>query len=562
MSAEKASLSSPTDSGEEYTGGPTSPGAEPGPASAPVIGDEEAHDIHGESKPRWQDRFGARPACFKNTWQEIAFVFQATNATAASSFFQGASSIITVSIGHELAMTQGEISWIIASTSLTAGAFQLGLGQMADLLGRKATFIIGMVSFSAFSLIVAFAQNPYWMDVICGFIGISTAMVVPPAIGIMGAAYGKPSRRKNIAFSAFGAGNPLGFVFGSILSGVAARIFDWRASFILIAIIWAILAVMAFWTIPSVEAYPLEQPLKERFLTFVKTFDFVGTALTIFGVGILTAGITLGPDDSWSSPHIIAMLVLGVILLILFVFWERIYPHPLMPPHIWKDRNFTFIILACLPGYMAFLSSNIWLAFFMQDLQRLAPLDVAVRLIPQAVAGLLYNIIAGNVLHRINNTFLIAVGSTSYVASNVLLALMRPESPYWAFIFPSLILSVVGADFQFNVANMYVMQSLPSHQQALAGGIFNTIFRLGMAVSLGISTAVFTTAKSAPQTLGDPMWPYAKAFQTSIGMSAASFLFLPFVRLGTQGHSTVAAKKGLVAAAVPAEGVAVATKEK
>jgi hypothetical protein len=221
------------------------------------------------------------------------------------------------------------------------------------------------------------------------------------------------------------------------------------------------------------------------------------------------------------------------------------------------------IILSCLPGYMAFLSSNFWLAFFMQDLQRLAPLDVAVRLIPQAVAGLLYNIIAGNVLHRINNTFLIALGSASYVASNVLLAVMQPTSPYWAFIFPSLILSVVGADFQFNVANMYVMQSLPSHQQAMAGGIFNTIFRLGMAVSLGISTAVYTTAKGAPQALADPMWPYAKAFQTSIGMSAASFLFLPFVRLGTQGHSAVMVKKeGLVSAAVPGREVAGATKEK
>ena len=138
--------------------------------------------------------FGERPQCFKNTLQEAAFVFQATNATAASSFFQGASAIVTVSIGRDLAMTQGEISWITASTALTAGAFQLGLGQLADLLGRKATFIIGMGSFGALCLLAAFAQNPYWMDIVCGLIGISSAMVVPPAIGIMGAAYGRPSR--------------------------------------------------------------------------------------------------------------------------------------------------------------------------------------------------------------------------------------------------------------------------------------------------------------------------------------------------------------------------------
>lgn len=115
------------------------------------------------------------------------------------------------------------------------------------------------------------------------------------------------------------------------------------------------------------------------------------------------------------------------------------------------------IILSCLPGYMGFLSANFWLAFFMQELQKLSPLDVAVHLIPQAVAGFTYNVIAGSVLHRVNNTLLIAVGSVSYTASNVLLALMKPDSSYWAFVFPSLILSVVGADFQFNVANVRIV---------------------------------------------------------------------------------------------------------
>ncbi|KAK5660539.1 hypothetical protein OQA88_13088 [Cercophora sp. LCS_1] len=519
------------------------PPTSPVPNPAPVL----TSDPELNSTTPKRGTFGPRPLCFPSTLHELLFILQATNATAASSFFQGATAIITLSIGHSLSMTQGEISWITASTALTAGAFQLGLGQLADLLGRKPTFIIGMGSFSAFSLLAAFAQNAYWMDIVCGLVGVSSAMVVPPAIGIMGAAYGRPSKRKNLAFSAFGAGNPLGFVFGSILSGVAARVWGWRASFVLIAVIWCVFTLAAFWTIPRVEAYAEGQKLGERLRVFGRTFDSVGTVLTIFGTGVLTAGITLGPTDGWASAHVIAMLVLGAALLVVFVFWERVYQFPLMPPHIWRDKNFTFIILSCLPGYMGFLSSNFWLAFFMQELQKLSPLQVAVHLIPQAVAGLIYNIIAGSVLHRINNTLLIAIGSVSYIASNVLYSLMQPDSLYWAFVFPALVLSVVGADFQFNVANMYVMQSLPSHQQALAGGIFNTIFRLGSAVALGISTAVFSTSQGTTEALANPMLPYAKAFQVSIGLSAASFLFLPFVRLGTQGHSTSAEPKGQVA---------------
>ena len=119
---------------------------------------------------------------------------------------------------------------------------------------------------------------------------------------------------------------------------------------------------------------------------------------------------------------------------------------------------------------MAFLSSNFWLAFFMQELQKLPPLQVAVHLIPQAVAGLAYNITAGSVLHRINHTLLLGMGSASYIASILLYALMKPASLYWAFVFPALVLSVVGADFHFNVANVKVplSQLLPVFSPSLS----------------------------------------------------------------------------------------------
>lgn len=111
-----------------------------------------------------------------------------------------------------------------------AGAFQLALGQLADLVGRKLMFIAGMGSFSALVLLTGFAQNAYWMLILCGALGIPSAMVVPPAMGILGAAYKTPSRRKTSAFAAFSAGNPLGFVCGSIVCGVASSVSSWRAA--------------------------------------------------------------------------------------------------------------------------------------------------------------------------------------------------------------------------------------------------------------------------------------------------------------------------------------------
>lgn len=140
----------------------------PGGTKTEESEDVEEQQQQGSPLSRIKTSFGARPACFRNTFQEVSFVFQATVATATTSFLTGVGMIVTASIGRDLGMTQGEISWITASTSLVAGAFQLALGQLADLLGRKAMFVLGMGSFSAFVLVLAFAQNPFWMVILSG----------------------------------------------------------------------------------------------------------------------------------------------------------------------------------------------------------------------------------------------------------------------------------------------------------------------------------------------------------------------------------------------------------
>ncbi|KAJ3560752.1 hypothetical protein NPX13_g9199 [Xylaria arbuscula] len=252
---------------------------------------------------------------------------------------------------------------------------------------------------------------------------------------------------------------------------------------------------------------------------------------------MFSAGLTLGPQDGWSRAHVIALIVVGALLLVVFIFWETVFPTPLMPPHIWKDRNFSLIIVVVLLGNMSFQATGFWLAFFMQQVQRLSTLNVAVRLLPMAIAGLLWNILAGRILHKVNNTYLMIFGAISYLAAALLFSFMKADSNYWAFVFPALVLNVAGADLQFNVANMYVLQSLPSHQQSLAGGIFNVVIRLSNTVVLGISTAVFSSVESTPAGIANPMLKYIRTFQTTVALAAAGAVIAPFIRLGTQGNA-------------------------
>lgn len=246
------------------------------------------------------------------------------------------------------------------------------------------------------------------------------------------------------------------------------------------------------------EAFEPGEPLKQRLSTFARKFDALGAALILFGTGMFTAGITLGPEEGWTSPITLPLIIIGVALIVVFGYWETKCAHPLMPPYIWKDRNFA-LLSECIPeprverasscrprrnclstsltvsstgattvfGYMSFQASSFYLAFFMQEIRGYDPLSVAVHLLPQAIAGLLWNVLIGYTLHKVNNTLIIAVGSLSYLAANILLSLMRADSSYWAFMFPALILNVVGADFQTNVSNVSSAKASPTALKSL-----------------------------------------------------------------------------------------------
>lgn len=84
---------------------------------------------------------------------------------------------------------------------------------------------------------------------------------------------------------------------------------------------------------------------------------------------------------------------------------------------------------------------------------------------------------------------------------------------------------------------MYVMQALPIQQQSLAGGIFNMLIRLGSTIAIGISTAVYSSVREGQAEGADPVVPYRMAFFVSVGLAGLGCLFLPFMRIGTQGNT-------------------------
>jgi MFS family permease len=184
----------------------------------------------------------------------------------------------------------GEQSSVTNQTCrLTAGSLLLFFGSVADLFGRKSMFILSMLLFSIFSLGAGFSQTGMTLDILCGVLGIFSAAAVPPAQGMLGVIYEKPSQRKNRAFGCFSAGNPMGFIFGTILAGLFTQLFNWRAGFFLLAIVYFCISVVATFTVPK-DTIPKQTLNSET----IKKLDLPGTALTIFGIGMFCAALRYG----------------------------------------------------------------------------------------------------------------------------------------------------------------------------------------------------------------------------------------------------------------------------
>jgi len=392
-----------------------------------------------------------------------------------------------------------------------------------------------MFLFAVFALAAGFSQSAITLDVLSGILGLTSASAVPPAAGLLGVCYDKPSKRKNAAFACFSAGNPLGFVMGTIFGGIATNLFGWRASYWLMAIIFFLFSVIGIWTVPR--DVTDKEPLNMETL---KRFDLLGTVMIIFGIGMFSAALSLGETapNGWPTGYVLALLIVGIALMIAFVFWDLWFKYPLVPMGIWRDRDFSLCLAILMCGFVAFTPGGFFIALYFQDVWHQSALMVAVRILPMAVVGTVVNIIAALVLHRVSNKLLMLIATAAYTIAFLLFALNRHDSSYWTFCFPAFVLMVIGADIEFNVANMYVMSSMPASQQSIAGSIFQTVAKLCMTLGFGIATAVFNAVQQRPSLASywDPVTqPYAATFWLGMAFSAFSLCLVPFLTIGTQG---------------------------
>lgn len=408
--------------------------------------------------------------------------------------------IVLPSIGKALNIPDSRQQWIVSAYSLTFGCFLLICGRIADVKGKRLVFIAGSAWFTVISIAIPFAPNEIVFDVLRGLQGLGAAANVPTALGILGQTIPSGSKAKNYAFACYGAGAPLGSVFGNFVAGVVGEYASWLWVFWVIAILAGAVTIAAIFLIPPPPAHLENNGPKP-------TVDWIGGALITVGLLALLFALTEGNVVGWSTPWIPVLIVVSMLLIVLFVFWCRYLENkpggqPLMKISIWKNVRFAAAQVVMFLFFASFSNYLVFTTYYFQDYQGLSVIQTTIRFIPTGVVGVCTAFTTGLLLSRIRGNILLMFGTICVGISGLLYAVpIPPQTTYWAFGLPAMVLSVFGADTLYPTLTLFTAQTLPSTDQALGGALINAVGQIGRAIGLAIATAVQTAVIAKEKNL-------------------------------------------------------------
>ncbi|KNZ77844.1 hypothetical protein J132_03353 [Termitomyces sp. J132] len=511
----------------------------------------------------------------RSTFKSVVLVLTCTFAMVVNSANNTSVSISLSTVGRDLHIAETQLQWLVSAYPLSSGCLLLVCGRLADLYGRKKIFIVGSVLLSAFTLGCSFARDSLTLDILRGFQGIGAAATIPASLGILAHAF-PPSRARSIAFSTFAAGAPVGAAFGMALGGVLTEVTQksWRSPFFLET------GLTVLCLIGGIISFDPDLPSQEK----DRRVDWPGAFMITAGLVLIVFVLGQGEiaPHGWKTPYIIALLIVGVFLVVVFIFWQAhleklqvqreahkksydenahmahssapqttsrlwLSPPPLMKASLWtraKGRFAAMMLIAFLE-WCAFLAWGFWAQLYYQDYCGYSPLLTVIRVLPMFVSGVLCNIFVASVVAYVPIVVLLTVGTLGTSLACLLFAIINPNATYWAYGFPSAVITVFGADFVFASGTLFIAKVAEPHEQSLAGALFQTMTQLGTSLGVTVTTVIFNrvtqqNSRGDPAIIASPPLASYQAAQWgsfAFGVLSISISIFFFYGVGIVGHN-------------------------
>ena len=372
--------------------------------------------------------------------------------------------------------------WVITAYALAFGSLLLLGGKISDLIGRKWTFIAGLVGFAGASALGGAAPSFEVLVAARVLQGAFAALLAPAALSIVTTTFTDPGERAK-AFGIYGAIAGSGAAIGLLLGGFLTELLTWR---------WTMYVNMAF-AVPAaiaasrllVNMRPAERP----------RIDVPGVIVATTGLFALVYGFANAETDGWGAPLTIALLAYGAIAVAAFIAIERRVKAPLLPLRVVSERNRGASFLAVAVAGVAMFSTFLFLTYYLQQGLGFSPIESGLAYLPM-VAAIMVTATSSStkVLPRVGPRPLIPTGMVLTAVGLMYLTGIEVDSSYAGSILPGLIVMGVGFGLIMAPSFATATRGVEPKDAGVASAMVNTSQQVGGSLGVALLSTVFAEA--------------------------------------------------------------------
>ncbi|WP_199750326.1 MFS transporter [Streptomyces sp. NP10] len=397
------------------------------------------------------------------------------------------------SVQNGLGMSDASRQWVITAYSLAFGGLLLLGGRIADLVGRKRTFLIGLVGFAAASALGGAAEGPGTLFAARALQGACAAVLAPSALSLLTTTFTDPAERGR-AFGIYGALAGGGSAIGLLVGGLLTEYATWRwCLYVNVPIALAALggALALLKDSPGQRGVRLDVP---------------GALLASGGLVAIVYGSSEAESAGWADPLVLTLFAVGVALLAVFVWWQSRAKHPMLPLHIVRDRTRAAALATMGLATVAMFGTFLFLTYYLQTILDYSPLRTGLAFLPMSVTIVIgaTQIAARLLPHTAPPRNLMAPGMLLAAAGMLLLTRLSATSTYATGVLPALVLLGLGMGLTF----------MPVYATATAGvapkdaGVTSATVSTFQQIGGSLGTVLLNTIASSAATRYSEAHPY------------------------------------------------------
>jgi EmrB/QacA subfamily drug resistance transporter len=396
-------------------------------------------------------------------------LFVATFAAFLTPFLSSAINLALPSIGKDLNASAISLGWIISSFILSSAICLLPFGRLADIIGRKKVFSMGILLFTVSTFLIIFSQSITSLIILRIFQGISGAMIFGTSLAIITSVFQPGERGKAMGINITAV--YLGLSTGPVIGGLLTQYFGWRSIFVFLVPFGIVSLILINRKIKTEWADAAEEVFDWRGSVIY------GIALSSFMYGFSKLPATIG----WIC------ISIGISMAVVFLIVEKRVSNPVFSIQLLlQNRVFAFSGLAALINYSATSATGFFISLYLQYIKGFDARTAGLIMISQPIAMTLLSPVAGKLSDKKNPGVIASVGMGMTAVGLILLCFIRETTSIYLIVLLLLMMGVGFGLFSSPNSNA-IMSSVEKRHLGVASGVVGTMRMIGQMMSMGIA---------------------------------------------------------------------------